>query len=302
MSKTCNECGHPMDDNALVCPECGCPAPPPVQPVEAPVPPVPPVNNVPPAGTVPPVNNNYVNNSEQPEGTNKLWTILFAALCVYAVLRLFCDTLCIVKGYWNINFYNVVGLLGELSIVISAIICFKNKKAIWGLVAGFALFTIANIYTIGALVMSPSNYSYSSSNDSSSTTEYADSADVEDETVSASGTESTNTDGNQYTYEFVVSESTYRLTFNKFEKTAKLEVDGHTFYGTCEHDGLYRPCQIHVTGFDGADDYDIHKGNSSCSWSGFGPWVDYEKNYLYVTTDAAKAKNPDYRIELKPAN
>ena len=25
MSKTCKECGHPLDDTAQVCPECGCP-------------------------------------------------------------------------------------------------------------------------------------------------------------------------------------------------------------------------------------------------------------------------------------
>lgn len=305
MSKTCNECGHPMDDNALVCPECGCPAPPPVQPVEAPVPPVPPVNNVPPAGTVSPVDNTYVNNSEQPEGTNKLWTILFATLCVYAVLRLFLDTLSIVKGYWNNNFANVVGLLGGLAILISAIICFKNKKAIWGLVAGFALFTITNIYYIGALVMSPSNYSYSSSNDSSSATEYADSAGVEDETVSASGAESnmesSSSNSNQYAFEFVVSGMTYRISFDKSEETAQLVVDGHTFYGTCEYDGQTHDGQIYVGGFDGARAYDISKGQAEGWWEN-GYWVDYKNHFIYITRNAAEAKNPDYRIELKPAN
>lgn len=101
-----------------------------------------------------------------------------------------------------------------------------------------------------------------------------------------------NINSNKHSYEFVVNGMTLRLTFDKSEETAKLEVDGHTFYGTCEHDGLYRENQIQVTGFDGADNYDINKGSSSCSWRIYGPWIDYKNNYLYITADAAKSLNP----------
>ena len=106
---------------------------------------------------------------------------------------------------------------------------------------------------------------------------------------------------NEYTFQFVVSGMTYKLTFNKSEKTAQLNVNGRTFYGSCEYDGMYHEGQIQVTGFEGADDYDINQGNTYNSWN-VGYWVDYKNNYFYITQDAAKAYNPDYRIELTRIN
>ena len=78
-------------------------------------------------------------------------------------------------------------------------------------------------------------------------------------------------------------------------------LDFTDYYGTCDYDGLYREGQIQVGGFDGADDYDIHKGGERCYWSN-GAWIDYKNNYLYITQNAAKAYNPDYRIKLTPTN
>ena len=120
-----------------------------------------------------------------------------------------------------------------------------------------------------------------------------------DSPISSSSSSTHN--GSQYAFDFEVSGFPYHLSFNKEEKTARLEVNGKTFYGTCEYDGLYREGQIQVGGFDGADDYDIHKGGERCSWD-YGPWIDYKNNYLYITQNAAKAYNPDYRIKLTPAN
>ena len=120
-----------------------------------------------------------------------------------------------------------------------------------------------------------------------------------DSPISSSSSSTHN--GSQYAFDFEVSGTPYHLSFNKEEKTARLEVNGKTFYGTCEYDGLYHEGQIFVGGFDGADDYDIHKGGERCYWSN-GAWIDYKNNYLYITQNAAKAYNPDYRIKLTPAN
>ena len=106
---------------------------------------------------------------------------------------------------------------------------------------------------------------------------------------------------NEYTFQFVVSGMTYKLTFNKSEKTAQLNVNGETFYGTCNYDGFFREGQIEVRGFEGASDYNIIRKDSRATW-GYGVWIDYKNNYLYITQDAAKAYNPDYRIELTRIN
>lgn len=115
------------------------------------------------------------------------------------------------------------------------------------------------------------------------------------------------TNRNQYTFEFVVSGTINRISFDKQEETAQLYVkgdfapEGKTFYGICQYDGLYRKGQIKISGFDGADKYDIHHNGEKLSWH-WGVWIDYQNNYLYITHDAARAMNPDYRIELKPIN
>ena len=126
-----------------------------------------------------------------------------------------------------------------------------------------------------------------------------DSVAPSDSPISSSSSSTHN--GSQYAFDFEVSGFPYHLSFNKEEKTARLEVNGKTFYGTCKYDGLYREGQIQVGGFDGADDYDIHKGGERCSWD-YGPWIDYKNNYLYITQNAARAYNPDYRIKLTPTN
>lgn len=110
---------------------------------------------------------------------------------------------------------------------------------------------------------------------------------------------------NDYSYSFVVNGTSYRISFNKQEKTAQLYVEGDyapngkTFYGSCEFDGLYREGQIKVEGFSGAVDFNIHFKDEQLSWSS-GAWIDYKNNYLYITQDAARAMNPDYRIVLTP--
>ena len=81
-----------------------------------------------------------------------------------------------------------------------------------------------------------------------------------------SSSSSSTHNGSQYAFDFEVSGTTYHLSFNKEDETARLEVNGKTFYGTCDCDGLYREGQIRVGGFDGADDYNIHKGGEGCSW------------------------------------
>ena len=116
-----------------------------------------------------------------------------------------------------------------------------------------------------------------------------------------SSSSSSTHNGSQYAFDFEVSGFPYHLSFNKEDETARLEVNGKTFYGTCEYDGLHHEGQIKVGGFDGADDYDIHKGGEGESWD-YGKWIDYKNNYLYITQNAAKAYNPDYRIKLTPTN
>lgn len=127
----------------------------------------------------------------------------------------------------------------------------------------------------------------------------ADTVAPSDSYTSSSSTSPHN--GSQYAFDFEVSGTPYHLSFNKEDETARLEVNGRTFYGICDYDGLYREGQIQVGGFDGADDYNIHKGGERCYWSN-GAWIDYKNNYLYVTENAAKAYNPDYRIKLTPTN
>ena len=124
------------------------------------------------------------------------------------------------------------------------------------------------------------------------------------------GVESNNTaeasDGKtQYAYEFVASGTTYRVSFDKQEGTAQLFVkgtlapDGKTFYGSCDDDGLFRKGQICITGFSGADDFDIHIKDEQLRWR-FDVWIDYINNYIYSSQNAAIAMNPDYRIAMKP--
>ncbi len=133
---------------------------------------------------------------------------------------------------------------------------------------------------------------------------YTDEAGSNDAYV-ANESEKSATTGNSYAFEFVVSGTTYRITFNKQEKTAQLYVkgdlvpNGKTFYGYCQLDGLYHKGQIEVSGFDGASDFNILRGNERASWSA-GIWIDYKNNYLYITQDAARAYNPDYRIAITP--
>lgn len=121
----------------------------------------------------------------------------------------------------------------------------------------------------------------------------------------ANESEKSATTGNSYAFEFVVSGTTYRITFNEQEGTAQLYVkgdlvpNGKTFYGYCQLDGLYHKGQINVSGFDGASDFNILRGNERASWSA-GIWIDYKNNYLYITQDAARAYNPDYRIAITP--
>jgi hypothetical protein len=111
--------------------------------------------------------------------------------------------------------------------------------------------------------------------------------------------------GNTFKFEFVVGGTTYNISFNKEEKTSQLYVEGEyapngkTFYGSCEYDGLYREGQIQVNGFSGADDFNIHFKDEEIRWE-YGAWIDYKDNYLYITQDAARAMNPDYRIVLTP--
>lgn len=131
--------------------------------------------------------------------------------------------------------------------------------------------------------------------------ESADSDTVAPDDSPISSSSSSTHNGSQYAFDFEVSGFPYHLSFNKEDETAKLEVNGKTFYGTCDYDGLFREGQIQVGGFDGADDYDIHKGGERCYWSN-GAWIDYKNNYLYITQNAAKAYNPDYRIKLTPTN
>lgn len=131
--------------------------------------------------------------------------------------------------------------------------------------------------------------------------ESADSDTVAPDDSPISSSSSSTHNGNQYAFDFEVSGFPYHLSFNKEDETAKLEVNGKTFYGTCDCDGLYREGQIRVGGFDGADDYNIHKGGEGESWD-YGKWIDYKNNYLYITQNAAKAYNPDYRIKLTPTN
>ncbi len=111
--------------------------------------------------------------------------------------------------------------------------------------------------------------------------------------------------GKSFKFEFVVNGTTYHISFNKEEKTSQLYVEGDyapngkTFYGSCDYDGLYRDGQIEVGGFSGADDFNIHFKDERIKWE-FGAWIDYKNNYIYITNDAARAMNPDYRIVLTP--
>ena len=150
----------------------------------------------------------------------------------------------------------------------------------------------------------PNSYSVASDTSEVEETYIAESADSDtvapyDSPISSSSSSTHN--GSQYAFDFEVSGFPYHLSFNKEDETAKLEVNGKTFYGTCEFDGLHREGQILVGSFDGADDYNIHKGGERCYWSN-GVWIDYKNNYLYITQNAAKAYNPDYRIKLTPTN
>lgn len=123
------------------------------------------------------------------------------------------------------------------------------------------------------------------------------------------GVESNNTaeasDGKtQYAYEFVLSGTTYRLSLDVEEESAQLYVEGtyapngKTFYGTCKRE-YFKPWVICSGGFNGADDYDITLNGERNYWD-ISQYIDTKNNYIYLDLDAYQAKNPDYRIAIKP--
>ena len=123
------------------------------------------------------------------------------------------------------------------------------------------------------------------------------------------GVESNNTaeasDGKtQYAYEFVLSGTTYRLSLDLEEESAQLYVEGayapngKTFYGTCERE-YDKKWVICSRGFNGADDYDITLNGERKYWGNW-QYIDTKNNYIYLDLDAYQAKNPDYRIAIKP--
>lgn len=123
--------------------------------------------------------------------------------------------------------------------------------------------------------------------------------------VSASNNTAEASDGKtQYAYEFVVSGTTYRLSLDLEEESAQLYVEGafapngKTFYGTCKRE-YDKKWVIQSGGFDGTNDYDITLNGKRTWWDVF-QWIDTKNNYIYLNGDAYRAKNPDYRIAIKP--
>lgn len=123
--------------------------------------------------------------------------------------------------------------------------------------------------------------------------------------VSASNNTAEASDGKtQYAYEFVVSGTTYRLSLDVEEESAQLYVEGafapngKTFYGTCKRE-YDKKWVIQSRGFYGTNDYDITLNGERTWWNNY-QWIDTKNNYIYLDGDAYRAKNPDYRIAIKP--
>lgn len=108
----------------------------------------------------------------------------------------------------------------------------------------------------------------------------------------------------QYAYEFVVSGTTYRLSLDLEEETAQLYVEdaytpnGKTFYGTCQRN-FSKSWVIESRGFNGTNDYSITL-NGKRTWWKHTQYIDTRNNFIYLDYDSYKAKNPDYRIAIKP--
>lgn len=123
--------------------------------------------------------------------------------------------------------------------------------------------------------------------------------------VSASNNTAEASDGKtQYAYEFVVSGTTYRLSLDLEEESAQLYVEGayapngKTFYGTCGRIDS-KKWVIRSGRFTGANDYNITLNGERTYW-GVYQWIDTKNNFIYLDLDSYKAKNPDYRIAIKP--
>ena len=123
--------------------------------------------------------------------------------------------------------------------------------------------------------------------------------------VSASNNTAEASDGKtQYAYEFVLSGTTYRLSLDVEEESAQLYVEGtyapngKTFYGTCERE-YDKTWVIRSGAFNGADDYDITLNGDRNYW-GSWQYIDTKNNYIYLDYHTYQAKNPDYRIAIKP--
>lgn len=284
MSQVCKECGHQMDDNVQACPNCGNP-----------------------------VETALTNNS----GIGfKIPLVLIVVLCVFAIVKIVINVFAVCQLYsymGNIPLENIVLIFVFAIILLGAIFSNKNKNACYGLAVGFGILTILSMSDVFRL--SQMSYGYVSQ---AETTEISDQSSQTKEEVSSSKTDESNSsipetdekaesaNKTQYAFKFVVGQATYKISFDKEEKTAQLYVEdalapeGITLYGICEHDGLYREGQIEVHGFDGSKDFNIVKNGERLDWSLGGAWIDYKNNFIYVTHDAARALNPDYRIPLTP--
>lgn len=123
--------------------------------------------------------------------------------------------------------------------------------------------------------------------------------------VSASNNTAEASDGKtQYAYEFVVSGTTYRLSLDVEEESAQLYVEGafapngKTFYGSCSRE-YDKKWVIRSEGFNGANDFDITLNGKRTRWNDYQR-IDTKNNYIYLDLNSYKAKNPDYRIAIKP--
>ncbi len=160
------------------------------------------------------------------------------AICWYGAILSFCSIFCIYTG--NFSFYApYLPTLAALLILIGTLFYHKNKKAIWGTVVGFILMPISSLYSLYF------SYDYSrligNNEEEYKTTENI--ADADTCAIISNGEEddtaynSESALNGEYTFEFVVSETTYRISFNKEEETAQLYVEGEytpegkTFYG-----------------------------------------------------------------------
>ncbi|MBQ0057795.1 MAG: hypothetical protein KBT20_09080 [Bacteroidales bacterium] len=108
-----------------------------------------------------------------------------------------------------------------------------------------------------------------------------------------------------YVYEFVVTDSRYRLTLDVKEETAQLYItDVNTggnpvrFYGSCKRDRK-KPWIVESGGFEGTEGYNIIM-NGEHTWWDISQYIDTRENFIYLTYTSYKAKNPDYRLALTP--